>query len=107
MSPLGLLVTGLIFSRKDFAMLKTLFGATALTAVVFAVSSAYAMGGGPTPPSASPYAILEPQTVGEGWGAANAIYEGRSAFTGEYGAPHPQGEGVHERRRAHHHPMER
>ena len=42
----------------------TPYGA-ACVILTLAASSAYPMGGGPTNPEASPYAILEPQTVGQ------------------------------------------
>lgn len=49
------------------------------TAVVLALASAnaYAMGGGNVSPQASPYAILEPQTL-----APSTMTEGRAAYTG-------------------------
>jgi hypothetical protein len=37
------------------------FGVCLIAASI--TEGSFAMGGGPTPPSASPYAILEPQTV--------------------------------------------
>ncbi len=66
-------------------MLKFLLGAAAyiagaaLTAALI-VSDAHAIGGGPTPPWASPYAILEPQTVTPQIVAPQAAEEGRAAF---------------------------
>jgi hypothetical protein len=65
-------------------MLKTFVILGAFAAGVVVSSRAYAIGGGPIPPEASPYAILVPQTV-TGWGTAAAI-EGRSVFTGDDGA---------------------
>jgi hypothetical protein len=86
-------------------MSKILLGAAAIAAIAFGASSAYAMGGGgPTPPSASPYAILEPQTVYPGLAAPSAMFEGRSAFTGEYGALQPRSDVSHARgHRSRHH----
>ena len=67
-------------------MSKILLGAAAIAAAALSASSAYAFGGsGLTPPEASPYAILEPQTVNP-----SVMLEGRSAFTGEYGAVQPR-----------------
>jgi hypothetical protein len=84
-------------------MLKMVIGAAVGAAAVLAASSGYAMGGGPTPPSASPYAILEPQSVNSGWAGSGATLEGRSAFTGEY-SPAPTGDAVpRERRLSHRH----
>jgi hypothetical protein len=86
-------------------MSKILLGAAAIAAASLAASSAYAIGGGPTPPSASPYAILEPQTVYPELAAPTATFEGRAAYTGEYGAVQPRGEVTHARRghRSHRH----
>jgi len=44
-------------------MRKIIFNGAAGLALALGATSAFAMGGGWTPPSASPYAILEPQTV--------------------------------------------
>ncbi|HLH49587.1 MAG TPA: hypothetical protein VKV96_09620 [Roseiarcus sp.] len=63
-------------------MPKILLAAGALLASALAASSAYAIGGGPTPPWASPYAILEPQTVAPEAAAPFATVEGRSAYIG-------------------------
>jgi len=63
-------------------MPKILLAAGALLASAVAASSAYAIGGGPTPPWASPYAILEPQTVAPEAAAPFATIEGRSAYIG-------------------------
>ena len=58
-------------------MRKTLLlGATAVV-LALASASAYAMGGGNISPEASPYAILEPQTL-----APSTMTEGRAAYTG-------------------------
>jgi hypothetical protein len=56
-------VRGPILSRTEIAMSKILLGAAVIAATALAGSSAYAMGGGNSSPWASPYAILEPQTV--------------------------------------------
>jgi hypothetical protein len=61
-------------------MRKMIFAGAACLAVAFGASSAFAMGGGPTSPWASPYAILEPQTVMPEIVAPQAAIEGRSAF---------------------------
>ena len=53
-----------------------LFGATAVV-LALGVAHASAMGSGNLSPEASPYAILEPQTV-----APSGIGEGRAAYTG-------------------------
>jgi hypothetical protein len=67
-------------------MSKILLIAATIAAAALAASSAYAMGGGgPIFPEASPYAILEPQNVNP-----SVMLEGRSAFTGEYGAVQPR-----------------
>jgi hypothetical protein len=58
-------------------MRKIMLGAGVCLALAFAVSEAVAMGGGPTPAWASPYAILVPQTV-----APEAAEQGRAAFEG-------------------------
>jgi hypothetical protein len=47
-------VTGPIFSAKDFAMSKILFGAALIAAAVLSAPSAYAIGSRLTPPTASP-----------------------------------------------------
>jgi hypothetical protein len=59
---------------------KMIFAAGACLAVVLGASNAFAIGGGPTPPWSSPYAILEPQTVMPEIVAPQAVMEGRSAF---------------------------
>jgi hypothetical protein len=82
-------------SGKEFAMSKILLGAAAIATAAFAASTAYAMGGGNSPPSASPYAILEPQTVNPELAAPSAR---RSAFTVENGAAQPRGDVTHVRR---------
>jgi hypothetical protein len=58
-------------------MRKIMLGAGGCLALASAVSDAVAMGGGPTPAWASPYAILVPQTV-----APQAAEQGRAAFDG-------------------------
>jgi hypothetical protein len=65
-------------------MRKILLSAGAFLSFALAVSAANAMGGGATPPSASPYAILEPQTVAPVTQtvAPQAAEEGRAAFEG-------------------------
>jgi hypothetical protein len=73
--------------------------AVTVAMALFVAPSAYAMGGGPIPPEASPYAILEPQTV-TGWSAPAATFEGRAADTDGYGAARSGGEVVRERRRS-------
>jgi hypothetical protein len=59
---------------------KMIFAGAACLAVALGASSAFAIGGGPTPIWASPYAILEPQTVMPEIVAPQAVIEGRSAF---------------------------
>ena len=83
-------------------MLKILLSAAALAAVAFAASSAYARGGGgggPVSPEASPYAILEPQTVNPELAAPSA------AFTAAYGVAQPRYDVTHTHRgrRSHRH----
>jgi hypothetical protein len=56
-------------------MRKIMLGVGVCSALAFAVSEATAIGGGPTPTWASPYAILVPQTV-----APQAAEQGRAAF---------------------------
>jgi hypothetical protein len=65
-------------------MRKILFGAGAFLSFALAASAANAIGGGPTPASASPYAILEPQTVAPVTQtiAPQAAEEGRAVFEG-------------------------
>jgi hypothetical protein len=90
-------------------MSKILLGAAAIAAATLAASSAYPFGGGNSPPSASPYAVLEPQTVHPELAAPSATFEGRSAFTGEYQAVQPHGDVTHEwrgHRRHSHAPVE-
>ena len=95
-------------------MSKFLIGVAAVAAGVFAASSAYAMGGGPTRPSASPYAILEPQTLNldqlsfraeRGYPDLAPAAEGRAAFTAEDGHFRSDGEVSHKRfaHHSHHH----
>jgi hypothetical protein len=62
--------------RKN-AMRKTILLGTTAVALALGAANAYAMGGGPLSPEASPYAILEPQTV-----APSMMSEGRAALTG-------------------------
>jgi hypothetical protein len=71
-------------------MSKTVFGAAALAAAAFAAPSAFAMGGGWTPPWAS--AWYNPN------GPSTTI-EGRSAAVGE--PAQSRGEVVHDRRGRH------
>jgi hypothetical protein len=79
-------------------MPKILLSAAAIAAAALAGSSAYAFGGGNSPPSASPYAVLEPQTVYPELAAPSATFGGRSAFTAEHGAVQPRGDVTHARR---------
>ncbi|MGO8835597.1 MAG: hypothetical protein ACLQE9_22655 [Roseiarcus sp.] len=58
-------------------MHKTLLLAAATAAFALGAGGAYATGGGNVSPEASPYAILEPQTV-----APSVMSEGRAALTG-------------------------
>ena len=69
-------------------MRKILLGAGAFLSFALAASAANAIGGGPTPPSASPYAILEPQTVAPVTQTVvpQAAEEGRAAFEGRRSA---------------------
>jgi hypothetical protein len=53
-----------------------LLGTTAVV-LTLGAANAYAMGGGNVSPEASPYAILEPQSV-----APSVMGEGRAALTG-------------------------
>jgi len=64
-------------TQKENMMRKILL--LGATAVVLALGSAgaFAMGGGNASPEASPYAILEPQTL-----APPAMTEGRAAYIG-------------------------
>jgi hypothetical protein len=61
-------------------MRKILFGAGVFLSLALAASAANAIGGGPPAPWASPYAILEPQTVAPEIIAPQAAEEGRAAF---------------------------
>jgi hypothetical protein len=63
-------------------MRKILLGAAAFVSFALAASAANAIGGGPPAPWASPYAILEPQTVAPVTEtvAPQAAEEGRAAF---------------------------
>jgi hypothetical protein len=61
-------------------MRKILLGAGAFLSFALAASAAHAIGGGPTQPWASPYAILEPQTLAPETVAPQAAEEGRAAF---------------------------
>jgi hypothetical protein len=79
-------------------MSKILLSAAVAAIVAFTASTAYPMGGGATPPSASPYAILEPQTVNPELAAPSATFGGGAHFTAEYGATQSPGDPVHERR---------
>lgn len=63
-------------------MPKIFLATGALLSATLAASSAHAIGGGPTPPWASPYAILEPQTVAPEAAAPFTTIEGRSAYIG-------------------------
>ena len=76
-------------------MRKILPGAGAFLSFALAASAANAIGGGPTAPSASPYAILEPQTVAPVTQtvAPQAAEEGRAAFEGRR-AHCPRGDGA-------------
>lgn len=74
-------------------MPKIFLATGALLAATLAASSAYAIGGGPTPAWASPYAILEPQTV-----APLATIEGRSVYVGGKHDGDRRGEGERNRR---------
>jgi hypothetical protein len=79
-------------------MSKVLLSAAAIATAALSTSTAHAMGGGATPPSASPYAILEPQTVNPELAAPPATFGGRSAFTAQNGAAQPRGDVTHVRR---------
>ncbi len=61
-------------------MRKTLLGVGAFLSFALTASAANAIGGGPTSPWASPYAILEPQTVLPEAVTPQATEEGRAAF---------------------------
>jgi hypothetical protein len=79
-------------------MVKIFLAATAIAAGTVAASvAAYATGGPPADPWASPYAILEPQTLHPGFASSDASIEGRGAYAGEDGAVQPGGD----RRRQH------
>jgi hypothetical protein len=62
---------------KENMMRKTLLLGTTAVVLALVSASAYAMGGGNVSPEASPYAILEPQTL-----APSTMTEGRAAYTG-------------------------
>lgn len=59
-------------------MRKIILSATTVVALALGAGGAYAMGGGNASPEASPYAIIEPQTV-----APLAMSEGRAALVGD------------------------
>jgi hypothetical protein len=50
-------------TQKENMMRKTLLLGTTVVVLALGSASAYAMGGGNVSPEASPYAILEPQSV--------------------------------------------
>ena len=58
-------------------MRKILLLGTTAVVLAFGSASAFAMGGGNISPEASPYAIMEPQTL-----APSTMTEGRAADTG-------------------------
>jgi hypothetical protein len=83
--------------REDRAMMrKMIFAGAACLAIVVGAPNAFAIGGGPMAPWASPYAILEPQTVMPEIVVPQAVIEGRSAF--EQKPVHCRGDGDCERR---------